>query len=95
MPPSGLKNKKNIHLSQKQTCGRIDRGARVYGGCCAHEDGYRYTKAFCHLGFKCEDRTPLEPCLKPITVSQYCYALRLRSLISPHRGAEGVRNEED
>ena len=29
MPPSGRKNRKNIHLSQKRTCGRIDKGARV------------------------------------------------------------------
>ncbi len=78
MPLSGLKRKRDIHLSQKRTCGEIDRGAGVYGGCYAHEDKTRHHNAYCHLGYRCSDRTPQEPCLKPTTTSQYVYALKLR-----------------
>lgn len=81
MPPSGRKNRKNIHLSQKRTCGRIDAGAGVYGGCYAHEDKTYHHNEFCHLGFECKDGKPLEPCLKPVTESQYVYALHLRGKI--------------
>ncbi len=82
MPPSGRRNRKNINLSQKRTCGIIDRGAGVYGGCYAHEDGTRRSgPAYCHLGYTCNDRTPLEPCLKPITESQYVYAMHLRGIL--------------
>lgn len=74
MPRSGIANRRKIHLSQKHTWGRIDRGAGVYGGCHAYEDKNRYGGDYCHLGFRCKDGKPLEPCLKPITECQYVYA---------------------
>ena len=83
MSRSGLKNREKIHLSQKKTCGRIDRGAGVYGGCHALEEGsYHGMSYYCHLGFemtrtKQNEYVPLEPCLKPITTSQFCYAREL------------------
>lgn len=77
MPPSGRKNRKNIPLSQKRTCGNIDKGAGVYGGCFAYERSRRCGE-FCALGYKVQDRIPLEPRLKSITASQYMYALELR-----------------
>lgn len=73
MPRSGLKGRKNIHLSQKRICGNIDKGAGVYGGCCAYERSRQF-REYCVLGYKVKDHIPLEPCLKPVTVSQLCYA---------------------
>lgn len=77
MPPNGLKGRKNIHLSQKRTCGTIDRGAGVYGGCYAYERS-RQSGEYCSLGYKVKNHTPLEPCLKPITASQLCYAIEVK-----------------
>jgi hypothetical protein len=78
MPPSGRKRRENIHLSQKRTCGRIDGGAGVYGGCYAYEEPSRnFGDGYCHLGFKCKNGKPLEPCLKPTTISQYMYARKI------------------
>jgi len=74
---SGLKRKNNIHLSQKRTCGRIDSGAGVYGGCYAYDDSHDY----CQLKFKCEKGIPLEPCLKPKTEMQWYQAMKLRGLL--------------
>jgi len=80
----GFKNATKVHLSQKRTCGRIDRGAGVYGGCHAYDDpDLRFHRhGWCALGFKCKDGVPLEPCYKPITNSQYCYVLRLLRMIT-------------
>uniref|UniRef100_A0A6H1ZXI0 Uncharacterized protein n=1 Tax=viral metagenome TaxID=1070528 RepID=A0A6H1ZXI0_9ZZZZ len=80
MPSSGIANRKNIRLSQKRTCGRIDRGAGVYNGCYAHEDRTRNHNGYCHLGFKCDNDIPLEPCLKPKTAMQYSFAMKVRGL---------------
>jgi hypothetical protein len=79
----GFKNANKVHLSQKRTCGRIDRGAGVYGGCHALNEGCNVGWTdWCGLGFAIKDRRPLEPCYKPITQSQYVYVLRLMGKIT-------------
>lgn len=81
MPPTGIAKRKNINLGQKRVCGRIDSRAGVYGGCYAYEEGSIHHNEFCHLGYKCKNGKPLEPCLKPKTAMQYSYALKLKGLI--------------
>jgi hypothetical protein len=74
----GFKNATKVHLSQKRTCGRVDRGAGVYGGCYAFLDpNHIYPNGFCSLGFDCKDHKPLQPCYKPTTESQLVYCLKL------------------
>jgi hypothetical protein len=76
----GLKNRNKIHLSQKRTCGRYDRAARVFSGCIAENKYCRYeNESICSLGYRYNPKTmrPLEPCLKPTTGSQYVRALEL------------------
>jgi hypothetical protein len=79
----GWANRTNIHLSQKKTCGRIDRGARVYSGCYALNDGMRLEPCYCALGCSIKKLSdgyyaPTKPCLKPRTEAQLCYAHELR-----------------
>jgi hypothetical protein len=81
----GHKNATKVYLSQKRTCGRIDRGAGVYGGCYAYTDpDLRFHRhGWCSLGKKCNDRIPLEPCYKPTTEAQLVYVYRLKGKIQP------------
>jgi hypothetical protein len=81
MSRSGYSHRKDIHLSQRRTCGRVDTGAGVYGGCYAWSDGFHGFEGSCGLGFKTKDQKPLEPCYKPRTVSQLCYAEELVSQV--------------
>ena len=88
MSQSGHKRAKTIKLSQKRTCGNRDEFSKIYSGCVAeHETGSAEPIEIhiCSLGFnfinEWDGDYPAEPCLKPVTNSQYVYAMKLQGMI--------------